>query len=108
MRDEESNEGVTESFDLENLFKEVVPNLLNSSGNSPPNFDMRKKFLIPPPPIPDSPFLQGRAFVFASQYVLTLAETGISKQYLEAAVQALEAPGVESVVKISAIKTIRK
>jgi hypothetical protein len=39
---------------------------------------------------------------------LTLAETGISKQYLEAAVQALEAPGVESVVKISAIKTIRK
>jgi hypothetical protein len=43
MRDEESNEGVTESFDLENLFKEVVPNLLNSSGNSPPNFDMSKK-----------------------------------------------------------------
>jgi len=35
MRDEESDEGVAESFDLENLFKEVVPNLLNSSGRGP-------------------------------------------------------------------------
>jgi len=106
MRDEESNEGVSESFDLEHLFKEVVPKLLNTSGKHNTRLVVltRSKRLY----VSDSPFLQGRAFVFASQYVLTLAEAGISRQYLEAAVQALEAGGVESVVKISAIKTIRK
>ena len=106
MRDEESNEGVSESFDLEHLFKEVVPKLLNTSGKR----DMRLGVFAESDrvSVADSPFLQGRAFVFASQYVLTLAEAGISRQYLEAAVQALEAGGVESVVKISAIKTIRK
>jgi hypothetical protein len=106
MRDEESNEGVSESFDLEHLFKEVVPKLLNTSGKH----DLRLGAIASSERrcVTDSPFLQGRAFVFASQYVLTLAEAGISRQYLEAAVQALEAGGVETVVKISAIKTIRK
>lgn len=46
--------------------------------------------------------------MFASQFVLTLTESGISRQYVEAAVQALEAEGIDNVVKISAIKTIRK
>jgi hypothetical protein len=54
------------------------------------------------------PFLQGRAFVFASSFVLILSEKGISAQYLEAAVQALESDAVEAVVKISAVKCIRK
>lgn len=56
----------------------------------------------------ETPFLQGRAFVFASQFVLVLAEADISGQYLEAAVQALQADGVDGIVKISAIRTIRK
>ncbi len=53
------------------------------------------------------PFLQGRAFVFASQFVLVLEEAKMSGQYLEAAIQALEAE-TEVPVKLSAIKTIRK
>ena len=39
---------------------------------------------------------------------LSLAESGISAQYLQAAVQALEVDGVEAVVKVSAVKTLRK
>lgn len=56
----------------------------------------------------DFPFLQGRAFVFASSFVLILSEKGISAQYLDAAVQALESDAVDAVVKISAVKCIRK
>jgi hypothetical protein len=40
--------------------------------------------------------------------VLILSEKGISGQYLEAAVQALESDSVDAVVKISAVKCIRK
>jgi hypothetical protein len=55
----------------------------------------------------DQPFLQGRAFVFASQYVNSL-QGEMSRQYLEAAVHVLESPGVGIPVKVSAVKTIRK
>ena len=61
-----------------------------------------------PLPSLESPFLQGRAFVFASSFVLILSEKGISGQYLEATVQALESDAVEAVVKICAVKCIRK
>lgn len=57
---------------------------------------------------PEFPFLQGRSFVFASSFVLILSEKGISGQYLDAAVQALESDSVEAVVKISAVKCVRK
>jgi len=56
---------------------------------------------------PEQPFLQGRAFVFASQYVNSL-QGEMSRQYLEAAVHVLESPGVGIPVKVSAVKTIRK
>lgn len=56
----------------------------------------------------DLPFLQGRAFVFASQYVLALESAGMADQYLDAAMQALQADAVGLPVKICAIKTIRK
>jgi hypothetical protein len=56
----------------------------------------------------EHPFLQGRGFVFASSFVLILSERGISGQYLEAAIQALESESVDAVVKISAVKCIRK
>jgi hypothetical protein len=68
------------------LFDEVIPNLLNSS---------------------ETPFLQGRAFVFASQFA-SLLSPQLAGQYLSAAVSALEAPDVPVPVKISAVKTIKK
>ena len=54
----------------------------------------------------DTPFLQGRAFVFASQYASSLPE-GLVSQYLGAAVHALESPTVSVPVKISVVKTIK-
>jgi hypothetical protein len=57
--------------------------------------------------IPDTPFLQGRAFVFASQFAGLLPEQ-LASQYLGAAVNALESPSVGVPVKISAVKTIKK
>lgn len=53
------------------------------------------------------PFLQGRCFVFASQYCKVLPAS-IASQYLEAALAVIEAsePGVP--VKVSAVKAIRK
>lgn len=86
MLDEEKDSGIVESFDLDNLFKNVLPQLLNMT---------------------DLPFLQGRAFVFASQFVLALESGGMAGQYLDAAIQALETPDVGLPVKISSIKTIR-
>jgi len=57
--------------------------------------------------ISEYPFLQGRCFVFASQYAKCLP-TDMSSQYLDAALVVLEAaePGIP--VKVSAVKAIRK
>ncbi|KAK1923454.1 armadillo-type protein [Papiliotrema laurentii] len=73
------------SINVNYLFDEVIPNLLNSS---------------------ETPFLQGRAFVFASQFA-SLLSPQLAGQYLSAAVSALEAPDVPVPVKISAVKTIK-
>ena len=56
---------------------------------------------------PEYPFLQGRAFVFASQYA-KLLPLQLAGQYLEAAIHVIEAsePGIP--VKISAVKAIHK
>ncbi|KAJ9105109.1 hypothetical protein QFC20_004396 [Naganishia adeliensis] len=83
---EEDMTEVMQHINLDNMLSSVVPQLLSVS---------------------EFPFLQGRGFVFASSFVLILSEKGISAQYLEAAVQALESDAVDAVVKISAVKCIR-
>lgn len=85
LLEEERESGMLSSFDLQTLFDNVVPQLLSMT---------------------EQPFLQGRAFVFASQYVNSL-QGEMSRQYLEAAVHVLEAPGIGVPVKVSAVKTIR-
>ncbi|KAJ3527044.1 hypothetical protein NM688_g8180 [Phlebia brevispora] len=72
-------------FNVNNLFSNVMPNLLS---------------LI------DIPFLQGRAFVFASQFVEVLPAE-LAGQYIEAAVQVLEANAVTIPVKASAIEATK-
>ncbi len=74
------------SIDIQYLFDNVIPGLLGAS---------------------DTPFLQGRAFVFASQFA-SLLSPQLSGQYLDAAVTALGSPDVPIPVKISAVKTIKK
>jgi hypothetical protein len=51
--------------------------------------------------------LQGRGFVFASQYA-KLLPVQIAGQYLDAAVQVLEAADAGIPIKISAVKAICK
>lgn len=82
--DEMSNR--TPTINLGSLFDQVVPGLLNAT---------------------ETPFLQGRAFVFASQFASSLPPQ-LAGQYLAAAVTALDAEELTPPVKLSAIKTIRK
>ncbi|GFZ49805.1 hypothetical protein JCM24511_07208 [Saitozyma sp. JCM 24511] len=83
--DEDVEKGSEKSFDVQYLFDQVVPGLLNQT---------------------ETPFLQGRAFVFASQFA-TLLPDALAGQYLAAAVQALESGDVKIPVKLSAVKTIK-
>ena len=55
----------------------------------------------------DCPFLQGRAFVFASQYTKVLP-VEMAGQYLQATVQVLEASEANVPIKISAVKAVLK
>ncbi|KAG6849551.1 hypothetical protein H0H93_007499 [Arthromyces matolae] len=82
---EEENElGQPRPIDIEYLLTNVVPSVLNLS---------------------QYPFLQGRGFVFASQFS-NILPSHFSGQYLDAALQVIEAaePGVP--VKISAVKAV--
>ncbi|KAF8577246.1 ARM repeat-containing protein [Ramaria rubella] len=84
VEDEESS-GRPKPFDVEHLLADVIPPLLTLSGY---------------------PFLQGRSFVFASQYAKRLP-VAFASQYLNAAVEVLETPEAGIPVKVSAVKAIR-
>ena len=89
-------------FDVESLLANVVPSLLTLTGEI---HEIATSSSLNKPI--ECPFLQGRCFVFASQYAKCLP-SGLSSQYLDAAVSVLESaePGIP--VKISAVKAIRK
>lgn len=55
----------------------------------------------------DYPFLQGRSFVFASQYA-KLLPSELAGQYLSAAINVLEASSAGIPIKLSAVKAIKK
>ncbi|WWC66093.1 uncharacterized protein I303_108715 [Kwoniella dejecticola CBS 10117] len=82
---EEEAGGGSPTFDLQYLFDQVIPGLLQQS---------------------ETPFLQGRAFVFASQFASHLSHS-LAAQYLGAAVHVLDSREVSVPVKISAVKTIK-
>jgi importin-9 len=52
-------------------------------------------------------YLQGRGFVFVSQYARALPR-GLAGQYIEASVQVIESSEAGIPVKISAVKAIHK
>ncbi|KAF8498357.1 ARM repeat-containing protein [Gautieria morchelliformis] len=72
-------------FDVESLLTNVIPSLLT---------------------LTEYPFLQGRSFVFASQYTKRLP-AGLASKYVNAAVEVLEASEAGVPVKVSAVKAIR-
>lgn len=53
----------------------------------------------------DVPFLQGRAFVFASQFS-ELLPTQLAKQYLDAAISVLDSADASVPVKVSAVRAL--
>ncbi|KAG1813959.1 armadillo-type protein [Suillus subaureus] len=80
----EQDSGRAKPIDVEDLLANVVPSVLNQS---------------------DFPFLQGRGFVFASQFV-RLLPLQMAGQYLEAAMHVIESNSAGIPVKISAVKAI--
>ncbi|KAG9313899.1 armadillo-type protein [Chiua virens] len=71
-------------LDIEHLLANVIPSLLNQT---------------------DFPFLQGRGFVFASQFA-KLLPLQMAGQYLEAAMHVIESNSSSIPVKVSAVKAI--
>ncbi|KAG6857312.1 hypothetical protein H0H87_006505 [Tephrocybe sp. NHM501043] len=82
--DDEVDSGRQKPIDIEYLLSNVIPSILNLSQHS---------------------FLQGRGFVFASQYS-RLLPAELAGQYLDAALHVIEAPSGGIPVKISAVKAI--
>lgn len=101
---DEQDSGRAKPIDIESFLANVIPNILGL----PRGFSGRH---ISTPVISDvtaeQPFLQGRGFVFASQFaqLLPLQSSG---QYLEAALQVIESTEAGVPVKISAIKAVHK
>ncbi|EAU92368.2 hypothetical protein CC1G_00587 [Coprinopsis cinerea okayama7 len=82
--EDEQDSGREKPIDLDYLLVNVVPFILTT---------------------PDKPFLQGRAFVFASQFSKLLpAQSAV--QYLDAAVQVIESENASIPVKVSAVKAV--
>ncbi|KAH6916745.1 armadillo-type protein [Coprinopsis sp. MPI-PUGE-AT-0042] len=82
--EDEQDSGREKPIDLDYLLGNVVPFILTSS---------------------ETPFLQGRGFVFASQFSKLLpAQTAV--QYLDAAVQVIESEQASVPVKVSAVKAV--
>ncbi|KAI6154075.1 ARM repeat-containing protein [Pisolithus tinctorius] len=82
--DDEVESGRTKPIDIEDLLANLIPSILTQT---------------------QFPFLQGRAFVFASQFA-KLLPLQIAGQYLEAATQVLESNVAGIPVKVSAVKAI--
>lgn len=100
----ETSEGRPKPFQIEYLLTDVVPSLLSISGAGRTFSRPIIKLIMA---ILDCPFLQGRAFVFASNFAAYLPAS-LGGQYLHAAVETLEAPSASIPVKVSAVKAIRK
>ncbi|KAF8079173.1 armadillo-type protein [Lyophyllum atratum] len=82
--EDEEDSGRGKPIDVEYLLSSVIPSILTLSAH---------------------PFLQGRGFVFASQYS-KLLPPDLGGQYLDAAIQVIEATEAGIPVKISAVKAI--
>ncbi|BGP14490.1 hypothetical protein JCM10213v2_002439 [Rhodosporidiobolus nylandii] len=81
---ERAEEGKAPKFALERVFEGVVMTYVTASS---------------------LPFLQGRAFVFASQFAEALPQA-LTKQYIDAAIQVLDAAEAGVPVKVSAVRAL--
>lgn len=63
--------------------------------------------MVPYPVMSECPFLQGRGFVFASQFSRLLPQE-IAGEYLDAAIRVIENDNAQIPIKVSAVKAIQK
>ena len=101
--EDELESGRDKPIDIEYILRDIVPSVLSLSGRSflepcMSTVDSRK---------PAHPFLQGRGFVFASQYA-KLLPLQLAGQYLEAAIQVIESSEAGVPVKVSAVRAVHK
>ncbi|PPQ99515.1 hypothetical protein CVT24_005305 [Panaeolus cyanescens] len=82
--EDEQESGRAKPIDIDSLLTNVIPPIVTSS---------------------EFPFLQGRGFVFASQFSKSLPLQAAA-QYLEAAIQVLESAESSVPVKISAVRAV--
>ncbi|KAL7425284.1 hypothetical protein Q5752_000972 [Cryptotrichosporon argae] len=82
--EDDKQEGRAPCFDLESYFAHVIPSLLQQS---------------------DTPFLQGRAYIFASRFARLLSPE-LASQYLDATVRSLGSDSAMP-VQISALRTVQ-
>ncbi|KAH0591342.1 hypothetical protein H2248_001421 [Termitomyces sp. 'cryptogamus'] len=82
--EDEEDSGQQKPIDIEYLLSDIIPSILH---------------------LLQHPFLQGRGFVFASQYAKLLPTT-LAGQYLDTALQVIEAAEAGIPVKISAVKAV--
>ncbi|KAF5393539.1 hypothetical protein D9757_000551 [Collybiopsis confluens] len=82
--DDEQESGRQKPIDIESLLSNVIPTILGQS---------------------EFPFLQGRGFVFASQYA-KLLPVQLAGQYLDAAIHVIEANEASIPIKVSAVKAV--
>jgi hypothetical protein len=104
-------EAKSPAFALEPVFQGVVMTYLTANGahcfqyfDSMRRADLTFSGLLA---IADVPFLQGRAFVFASQFA-ELLPTQLAKQYLDAAISVLDSADASIPVKVSAVRALTK
>jgi len=102
INDEEAS-GRDKPIDIEFILSNVIPSILGLSG-IPYLIPSNAQYLSA---CAEHPFLQGRGFVFASQYA-KLLPLQLAGQYLDAAIQVIEADNAGIPVKVSAVKAIHK
>ena len=105
VEDEEAG-GKEKPIDIDYILLNVIPSILTLSGST---LELKSgiEMLIRGLHLTEHQFLQGRAFVFASQFS-QLLQAQSAGQYLEAAVQVIESPDAGVPVKISAVKAVQK
>jgi hypothetical protein len=101
--EDELDSGREKPINIDYLLVEVIPSFLSLDGK--PN--TTKLILGPYPNTPECPFLQGRGFVFASQFSRLLPQE-IAGSYLDAAIRVIENDDAQIPIKVSAVKAIQK
>ena len=94
----------SKAIQIERLLTDVIPSLLISSRELTVLPRCNYMLIVVST---ETPFLQGRGFVFASQYAKILPEQ-LAGQYLSAAIEVMEQSEAGIPIKLSAVKAINK